>query len=124
MIPPLWDALRTQIGNDRRSSGNRELARGHYMNIVLLDAPMDVDAIVDQYEQLSARFRGALPKGDKTTLRLSPEADEKQRALKELCDEADFARKGLYVTSALMLSFLTRLREAGPLPPLKLPSLF
>ncbi|MGW1496840.1 hypothetical protein [Streptomyces sp. NPDC002402] len=124
MIPQMWTALRTQIAADRRSSGNRELANGHYMNIVLCDAPLEIERIYELHEQLSSRFRGQLPKGKKTTLRVSPGAVAKHREVKELCDEEDFARRGLYIHSALMLNFLTRLREAGPLPKLELPSLF
>lgn len=124
MIPPIWSALREQIAADRRSSGNRELANGHYMNIVLRSAPLDMDEIYTLYEELSRKFRGQLPSGRKTTLRVSAEAAAKHYEVKELCDEADFARRGLFVHSALMLRFLTQLREAGPLPRLELPPLF
>lgn len=124
MIPPIWSALREQIGADRRSSGNRELANGHYMNIVLASAPLDMDEIYNLYEELSRKFRGQLPSGRKTTLRVSAEAAAKHYEVKQLCDEADFARRGLFVHSALMLRFLTQLRDAGPLPRLELPPLF
>lgn len=124
MIPPIWSALREQIGVDRRSSGNRELANGHYMNIVLASAPLDMDEIYSLYEELSRKFRGQLPSGRKTTLRVSASSAAKHYEVKELCDEADFARRGLFVHSALMLRFLTQLREAGPLPPIELPPLF
>ncbi|MEU3521970.1 hypothetical protein ABZ770_43210 [Streptomyces sp. NPDC006654] len=94
------------------------------MNVVLESAPLDMEEIYTLYEELSGKFRGQLPSGRKTTLRVSAGAAAKHYELKELCDEADFARRGLYVHSALMLRFLSELRKAGSLPRLELPPLF
>ncbi|MGW6412686.1 hypothetical protein ACWF95_36775 [Streptomyces vinaceus] len=93
------------------------------MNLVLLDAPLNADRIIELHQELSKKLRGQLPAGRKTTLRVSPLAVAKHREVKQLSDEADFARHGLYVHSALMLNFLTELKVAGPLPPLDIPPL-
>ncbi|OEV12589.1 hypothetical protein [Streptomyces nanshensis] len=124
MIPQVWQMLRKRIATDRRSSENRELAVGHYMDVVFLDAPLDAGKLIKMYQDLSTRLMGRLGSGEKTTLRLSPGAAERAADIKELLDEADYSRKGLYVVSALAVRYLAELDEAGPLPQPELPSLF
>ncbi|TGA99689.1 hypothetical protein [Streptomyces sp. MZ04] len=123
MVPEMWTLLLDRMSEDRKSSGNRELARGHYMNIVLLEAPLDIDHFRAAYAELSKRFRGQLPKGGKTTIRVSPEAAEQHRAIKDLCDAEGFSRKGVYIHSALLLGLLRSLKDLGALPKEELPPL-
>ncbi|RII06911.1 hypothetical protein DSC45_35030 [Streptomyces sp. YIM 130001] len=123
MVPQMWQHLLNRISEDRKSSGNRELARGHYMDIVMLEAPLDIDYFRESYGELVKRFGGQLPKGGKTTIRLSPEGAEKHRAIKDVCDAEGFSRKGLFIHSALLLGFLAKLKDAGELPMEELPPL-
>ncbi|MFD9377641.1 hypothetical protein ACFWBH_19205 [Streptomyces sp. NPDC059999] len=124
LIPEVWDALRSRIANDRRSSGNAELAAGHYMDVVYRQAPMDAQELVVLYKKLSDQRLGYLGSGKKSTFRLGPEAKAHASEIKALLDEADYARKGLYVVSALVILHLQTLEVEGPLRKPELPPLF
>ncbi|MFE3559779.1 hypothetical protein ACFXKW_33710 [Streptomyces sp. NPDC059193] len=123
MIPEVWDALRSRIAGDRRSSGNPELAAGHYMDVVYRQAPMDPQQLVALYKRLSDQRLGYLGSGKKSTFRLSPAAKANASEIKALLDEADYARKGLYVVSALVIIYLQKLEAEGPLTRPTLPPL-
>ena len=123
MVPEVWDALRARIAQDRRSAGNPELAAGHYMDVVFRNAPMDADALIDLYQKLSDQRMGYLGSGKKSTFRLGPVARANASEMKALLDEADYARKGLYVVSALVVQLLRKLDEEGPLLRPELPPL-
>ncbi|MGP3690994.1 hypothetical protein ACTVZO_41070 [Streptomyces sp. IBSNAI002] len=124
MIPEVWDALRSRIASDRRSSGNPELAAGHYMDVVYREAPMDAQELVVLYKRLSDQRLGYLGSGKKSTFRLGPEAKANASEIKALLDEADYSRKGLYVVSALVIVHLQKLEAEGPLRKPELPPLF
>ncbi|WP_159395767.1 hypothetical protein [Streptomyces sp. 3211] len=124
LIPEVWDALRGRIARDRRSSSNSELAAGHYMDVVYRQAPMDAYALVTLYKKLSDQRLGYLGSGKKSTFRLGPEAKSNAFEIKALLDEADYARKGVYVVSALVILHLQTLESEGPLLKPDLPSLF
>ncbi|MFD3940969.1 hypothetical protein ACFWSF_39785 [Streptomyces sp. NPDC058611] len=124
LIPEVWDALRGRIARDRRSSSNAELAAGHYMDVVYRQAPMDAQALVALYKKLSDQRLGYLGSGKKSTFRLGPEAKANAFEIKALLDEADYARKGVYVVSALVILHLQTLEAEGPLLKPELPSLF
>lgn len=124
MIPEVWDALRSRIAGDRRSSGNPELAAGHYMDVVYREAPMNADGLVVLYKKLSDQRLGYLGSGKKSTFRLGPGAKTNASEIKALLDEADYARKGLYVVSALVILHLQKLDAEGPLTKPELPPLF
>ncbi|MCY0945003.1 MULTISPECIES: hypothetical protein [Streptomyces] len=124
LIPEVWDALRSRIASDRRSSGNPELAAGHYMDVVYRQASMDAQALVALYKKLSDQRLGYLGSGKKSTFRLGPEAKNNASEIKALLDEADYARKGLYVVSALVILHLQTLDAEGPLQRPELPPLF
>jgi hypothetical protein len=123
MVPEVWDALRSRIAQDRRSAGNPELAAGHYMDVVFRNAPMDADALIDLYQKLSDQRMGYLGSGKKSTFRLGPIARANASEMKALLDEADYARKGLYVVSALVVQLLRKLDEEGSLLRPELPPL-
>lgn len=124
LIPEVWDALRSRIASDRRSSGNPELAAGHYMDVVYRQAPMDAQELVVLYKRLSDQRLGYLGSGKKSTFRLGPEAKSNASEIKALLDEADYARKGVYVVSALVVLHLQKLEAEGPLRKPELPPLF
>lgn len=123
MIPEVWEALRSRIATDRRSSANPELAAGHYMDAVYRGAPMEAQALILLYKKLSDRCLGYLGSGKKSTFRLGPEAKANASQVKALLDEADYARKGLYVVSALVILHLQTLEAEGPLRRPQLPPL-
>ncbi|MGW1991319.1 hypothetical protein [Embleya sp. NPDC001921] len=115
LLPDVWDALRARIAKDRRSAGNPDLAAGHYMDVVFRRAPVDVGELIRLYQKFSEQRMGYLGKGRKSTFRLSPAGLASAAEIKGLLDEADYARKGLYVVSALVVQLLRDLEAEGPL---------
>jgi hypothetical protein len=93
------------------------------MDVVFRNAPMDADELIRLYQQLSDQRMGYLGSGRKSTFRLGPVARAHASELKAILDEADYARKGFYVVSALVVQLLKKLEDEGPLLRPELPPL-
>ncbi|MEU6331589.1 hypothetical protein ABZ851_30560, partial [Streptomyces sp. NPDC047049] len=115
LIPELWRLLKVRIQADRKSTGRTELTQGHYLDAVLLNAPLDQDKLVQLADQFQVELEGA-PKGKKSTLSLSPQAISNFDTILELLDAADYNRKGKDAICWLVLQLLRDLQEEGPLP--------
>ncbi|MFJ8676805.1 hypothetical protein ACIRDV_33590, partial [Streptomyces sp. NPDC093589] len=115
LIPELWRLLKVRIQADRKSTGRPELTQGHYLDAVLLNAPLDQDELVKLADQFQVELEGA-PKGKKSTLSLSPQAISNFDTILELLDAADYNRKGKDAICWLVLQLLRDLQEEGPLP--------
>ncbi|MFB6884157.1 hypothetical protein ACFCY8_25345 [Streptomyces noursei] len=115
LIPELWRLLKARVQTDRKSTGRSELSQCHYLDAVLLNAPLDQDKLVALADQLQVELEG-VPKGKKTTLSLSPQAISNFDAILELLDAADYNRKGKEAICALVLQLLRNLQDEGPLP--------
>ncbi|OIV39132.1 hypothetical protein BIV57_02030 [Mangrovactinospora gilvigrisea] len=108
-------ALKARVLADRRSSGIRFLAEGHYMDAALRALPDDPQAWVAMAKAFQAE-RFADPEiGKQTTYRVGPVAYELLANLNQAMQELNYGRRGLYVLSAAMERLLQEMDKDGPL---------
>jgi hypothetical protein len=120
--PHVLAALKARVSLDRRTSGNPKLAVGHYLDAALRHAPTEVgEQVASAQAFLSARM-GVVDSGRQSTYRVGPQARELATTLNAALQEADHARKGIFVVSAALESLLAGLEaEGGIVPPEQLP---
>lgn len=115
LIPEAWEALDARVKADRKSSGETELARPAYIDAVILDAPEDIDELVELVDLINEELLG-VPAGDRTSVSMSPEARKKFEDLLEALGEARMKRKGKDLMTALTVRMLRKLETEGSMP--------
>ncbi|MEU5900365.1 hypothetical protein [Streptomyces venezuelae] len=115
LIPEAWDALDARVKADRKSSGETDLARPAYIDAVILDAPQDVDELVELVDLINEELLG-VPAGDRTSVSMSPEARKKFLGLLETLGDARMKRKGKDLMTALTVRMLRKLETEGAMP--------
>ncbi|MEB3962973.1 hypothetical protein OKJ48_22380 [Streptomyces kunmingensis] len=115
LIPEVWDGLAERVKQDRRSSGETELARPAYIDAVIRSAPESADELVELVDMINEELLG-VPAGDRTSVSMSPEARAKFKQLLEVLTEARLGRKGKDLMTALTVRMLRKLEAEGPMP--------
>ncbi|MFI1648256.1 hypothetical protein ACH4XT_15135 [Streptomyces avidinii] len=115
LIPEAWEALDARVKADRKSSGETELARPAYIDAVILDAPQDIDELVELVDLINEELLG-VPAGDRTSVSMSPEARKKFLGLLEALGDARMKRKGKDLMTALTVRMLRKLETEGSMP--------
>jgi hypothetical protein len=115
IVPDVLAQLKTRINADRRSTGNVKLAISHYLDAALRHASTDVDEQVALAQEFLTIRMGMVEAGKQSTYRVGPQASAWVADLNVGLQEADYGRKGIYVVSASIQSFLGALDDAGSL---------
>lgn len=115
IVPDVLAQLKTRINADRRSTGNAKLAISHYLDAALRHASTDVDEQVAMAQEFLTVRMGMVEAGKQSTYRVGPQASAWMSDLNVGLQEADYGRKGIYVVSASLESFLSALDDAGSL---------
>ncbi len=121
IVPEILTAVKARLAADRRSSGNAKLAVGHYLDAALRNAPTEVGEQVASAQAFLTRRMGVVDSGRQSTYRVGPQAQALATSLNAALQEADHARKGIFVVSAALESLLASLDAEGELPS---PSMF
>ncbi|WP_236655641.1 hypothetical protein [Streptacidiphilus carbonis] len=121
IVPEILTAVKARLAADRRSSGNAKLAVGHYLDAALRNAPAEVGDQVASAQAFLTQRMGVVDSGRQSTYRVGPQARALATSLNAALQEADHARKGIFVVSAALESLLASLETEGELPS---PSLF
>ncbi|MFE9121372.1 hypothetical protein [Streptomyces sp. NPDC007172] len=115
LIPEVWADLDARVKADRKSSGETDLARPAYIDAIILDAPEDIDEIVELVDLINEELLG-VPAGDRTSVSMSPEARTKFLGHLEALADARMKRKGKDLMTALTVRMLRRLDTEGSMP--------
>ncbi len=113
IVPEVLNAVKARLSADRRSSGNSKLAVGHYLDAALRHAPTEVDEQVASAQEFLAQRMGVVDSGRQSTYRVGPQALALATTLNASLQEADHARKGIFVVSAALESLLRSLDAEG-----------
>jgi hypothetical protein len=117
MVPDVKRRLELRVDRDKRSSDNRRLAQGHYVNAAVLQLPDSVEHRLNMVRTFITVRVGCTPPGRQATYRVSRQAWETVRDLD--MDLTVAARRGLvvYLFSAIIENFLDKLDAEGPMHP-------
>ncbi|MET8676046.1 hypothetical protein ABZW18_00175 [Streptomyces sp. NPDC004647] len=115
IVPDVLRSLKTRVSRDRRTSRNPQLAIGHYLDAALRHAPQDIETQVAWAQKFLAERMGFVEAGVQSTYRIGPKAQAYSTELNLALQEADYARKGLYVVSASLTALLQALETEGEL---------
>lgn len=116
IVPEILNAVKVRLAADRRSSGNPKLAVGHYLDAALRNAPTEVGDQVASAQAFLTQRMGLVDSGRQSTYRVGPQAQALATSLNAALQEADHARKGIFVVSAALESLLLSLDAEGELP--------
>lgn len=115
LIPDVKARLEARVTKDKRSSGNRRLAQGHYLNVALLNAPKSTEARLKMITDFLRERGGVTEPGKPTNYRVSRDVYDDSRDLDMEITEA--AKRGLVIFffSAAVQSLLDELDREGEL---------
>ncbi|GGO98733.1 hypothetical protein [Wenjunlia tyrosinilytica] len=121
ILPDVLAGLKKRLARDKRSSGNTQLALGHYIDAALRHAPQNIDDQVACAQAFLAERMGFVDAGLQSTYRIGPDARAYASELNLALQEANHGRKGLYVISAVITELLRAMEAEGelqrPAPP-------
>ncbi len=115
IVPDVLASLKKRVARDRRTSGNAQLAVGHYLDAALRHAPRDVDEQVASAQAFLAERMGFVEAGLQSTYRIGPDARAFATELNLALQEANYGRKGVYVVSAAVIELLRAMEAEGDL---------
>jgi hypothetical protein len=117
LVPDVKRRLELRLARDKRSSDNRRLAQGHYVNAAILQLPDSVEQQLQMVRTFIIARVGCTPPGRQSTYRVSWMAWQTVRDLDIELTSA--AKRGLvvFLFSAAVEDFLERLDNEGPLRP-------
>ncbi|MEZ0092372.1 hypothetical protein [Streptacidiphilus sp. EB129] len=115
IVPDVLDALKARLAIDRRTSGNHKLAIGHYLDAALRHGPADVSRQISSAQAFLSERMGLVDSGRQSTYRVGPQARSLVMRLNQALQEADHARKGIFVVSASVQALLKALDAEGEL---------
>ncbi|MFD0547803.1 hypothetical protein ACFQ0X_00535 [Streptomyces rectiviolaceus] len=113
--PDVLGQLKDRVNTDRRTSGNSQLAIGHYLDAALRQVPGEVSELIDLATDFAMERIWDTEKSQPSSYRVGPTAYEWVSSLNLSLQEADFARKGTLVVSAVVERYLQALEAEGPL---------
>ncbi|MDQ1005977.1 hypothetical protein QFZ82_000462 [Streptomyces sp. V4I23] len=115
LVPDVKKRLEARLAADKRASGNRRLAQGHYVNVAMLHAPSTTEERLEMINEFLRERGGVTDPGRPTNYRVSGPAYEDSRDLDMEITEA--AKRGLVIFffSAVVQSLLDALDREGPL---------
>ncbi|MGW6062007.1 hypothetical protein [Streptomyces sp. NPDC055189] len=115
IAPDVLVLLKERVNADRRTSGNPQLAIGHYLNAALRDVPWEITELVDMATEFAMERIWETEKAQPSTYRVGPDAYEWVATLNLALQEVDFGRKGTQVISAVVQRYVEMLESEGPL---------
>lgn len=115
ITPEVLSRLRERVNADRRTTGNFNLAIGHYVDAALRHIPPSVGDQIAIAEAFGESQLWDTEKTQPSTYRVGEKAYGLASNLKLTLQEADFGRRGTQVVSAAIDRFLDVLEAEGPL---------
>jgi hypothetical protein len=115
IVPDVLATLKKRVARDRRTSGNSQLAIGHYLDAALRHAPSTIDEQVASAQAFLTERMGFVEAGLQSTYRIGPDAQAFASELNLALQEANYGRKGVYVVSAAVIELLRALEAEGDL---------
>ncbi|MEU6768218.1 hypothetical protein ABZ916_37655 [Streptomyces sp. NPDC046853] len=115
IAPDILALLKERVNMDRRTSGNPQLAIGHYLDAALRQVPGEVSELIDMATEFAMERIWDTEKTQPSTYRVGPDSYEWVANLNLALQEVDFARKGTQVISAVVKRYLDLLDSEGPL---------
>ncbi|MFD9541378.1 hypothetical protein [Streptomyces sp. NPDC060022] len=115
ITPEVLSRLRERVNVDRRTTGNFNLAIGHYVDAALRHIPPSVGDQIAIAEAFGESQLWDTEKTQPSTYRVGEKAYGIASNLKLTLQEADFGRRGTQVVSAAIERFLDVLETEGPL---------
>ncbi|MEU5547689.1 hypothetical protein AB0G85_35940 [Streptomyces sioyaensis] len=115
LVPDVKARLEKRLIRDKRSSNNRRLAQGHYVNAAMLRVPDSIEERLKIIRDFQRQRGGVTDPGRPTNYRVSAPAFEMSRDLDMEITEA--AKRGLviFLFSAAVEQLLDALEAEGPL---------
>ncbi|MFE6895194.1 hypothetical protein [Streptomyces sp. NPDC057694] len=115
LAPDVLVRLKQRLHDDRLSSGNRQLAIGHYLDAALRNVTGNVDRWIDQATDFATERLWESEATQPSSYRIGRTAHAWVSALNGELQQADFGRKGTLVVSAHVEAYLDALENEGPL---------
>lgn len=115
IAPDVLARLKARVNSDRRTTGNPQLAIGHYVDAALRHMPAETSALITMAEEFGTGQLWDQERTQPSTYRVGRQAHALASGLKMQLQEADFGRRGTQVVSAGIESFLDALETEGPL---------
>ncbi|GGV70916.1 hypothetical protein GCM10010277_82320 [Streptomyces longisporoflavus] len=115
ITPDVLALLKERVNADRRTSGNAQLAIGHYLDAALRLVPGDMSELISLATEFAMQRIWDTEKAQPSTYRVGPDAYEWIANLNVALQEAGFGRKGTYIVSVIVLCYLDMLASDGPL---------
>lgn len=115
ITPDVLADLKSRINADRRTTGNSQLAIGHYLDAALRSAPDDVDELIAMAQDFAGERIWDTDKTQPSSYRVGRQAFELVSTLNVTLQERDFGRRGTLVVSALVERYLQALQADGAL---------
>ncbi|MWA07894.1 hypothetical protein [Streptomyces sp. BA2] len=115
ITPDVLADLKSRINADRRTTGNSQLAIGHYLDAALRSAPDDVDELIAMAQDFAGERIWDTDKTQPSSYRVGRQAFELVSTLNVTLQERDYGRRGTLVVSALVERYLQALHADGAL---------
>ncbi|MET7519864.1 hypothetical protein ABZS88_42150 [Streptomyces sp. NPDC005480] len=115
IAPDVLARLKERLSADRMSSGNRQLALGHYLDAALRHVSGDVPQWIDQATDFATERLWDSESTQPSSYRVGSVAHAWVSGLSNALQSADFGRKGTLVISAQVELYLDALESEGPL---------
>ncbi|WP_331766871.1 hypothetical protein [Embleya sp. NBC_00896] len=115
LLPDVKSRLGKRLTADKRSSQNRRLALGHYLNAALLELPEDNDEQIEMIRSFLRARGGITDPSQSSSYRVSPAVYELARDLDTELTATEKRGLVVYLFSAAVELFLERLDAEGPL---------
>ncbi|MFG2503320.1 hypothetical protein ACGFSB_34545 [Streptomyces sp. NPDC048441] len=114
--PDVLALLKDRVNADRRSSGNTQLAIGHYLDAAFHQQPAELPPeLIDMARKFAMERIWETEKAQPSTFRVGPSVLEWLSNLSVALQDAGFARKGSLIVSAIVQQFLRTLEAEGPM---------
>ncbi|WP_326779428.1 hypothetical protein [Streptomyces sp. NBC_01445] len=115
IAPDVLARLKERLSADRMSSGNRQLAIGHYLDAALRHVSGDVPQWIDRATDFATERLWDSESTQPSSYRVGSVAHAWVSGLSNALQSADFGRKGTLVISAQVELYLDALESEGPL---------
>ncbi|MGW8953918.1 hypothetical protein [Streptomyces sp. NPDC055709] len=115
IAPDVLARLKGRVNADRRTTGNSNLAIGHYVDAALRHMPTEIDELITMAEEFEAQQLWDTERTQPSTYRVGEKAYAFMSGLKMMLHEAHYGRRGTQVASAGVEMFLDALDAQGPL---------
>ncbi|MFE5114173.1 hypothetical protein [Streptomyces sp. NPDC056663] len=115
IAPDVLARLKERLNADRTSSGNRQLAIGHYLDAALRKVSGGVEEWIDLATDFATERLWDAAATQPSSYRVGREAHEWVSGLSNALQAAEFGRRGTLVVSALVERILDSLEAEGPL---------